>query len=267
VNASSLKPESMFPREVEDDPWIIFHGTSSFSEQDIERDGFVPKPPLVSSDDVRALQAIYESMRWDGRWKGGQEVLSSFGNDYTDSATPVYFSDASVGALVYATRDFTGGERCRAARNAIHDLDLLLIDGDMRAAHYDEIYQEHLFLVKHGWDPSAPEALRPQHVDLSWLRSGLEALSDLRKRVQHPISVHTHGILYALRMDPSDIPHLHHVRGGISASAKVCISKVVARMRVPPDFTSEEAPASIHRTERLLRNGGLFRALNEKVTS
>src|SRR5690606_12883655 len=118
----------MFPEEIESDGWIIFHGTSGYNAEQIEQNGFKPYSSNVSVDDIKHVVSIFEKMCWSGKDTGGYTILKSFSLNF-DVQNPngnLFFAEKSIRALLFSTRDFSGGEKLRALRKAIKDLEKYL---------------------------------------------------------------------------------------------------------------------------------------------
>jgi hypothetical protein len=71
-------PGCVFPKEITDDPWIAFHGTSGAHEDDIARLGLHYRGSLYSKLEVQTLTSVFRDMNWAGQRSGGFPVLASF---------------------------------------------------------------------------------------------------------------------------------------------------------------------------------------------
>ena len=114
----------LFCEKIEEDPWVIFHGTSETNSAAIEDVGFAYTRDKVTALDVDRVISIFETMRWCGVDTGGYAVLSAFSaTDFIDDTTSfLFFTETSTRALLYASRGYAGGERVRGIRKAIADL-------------------------------------------------------------------------------------------------------------------------------------------------
>jgi hypothetical protein len=133
-----INGEGLFARELTDDPWVAFHGTTSSVEEQVDREGFRPTDAGVDADSIDGLCRVFSVMRWPGRDQGGYVVLGSFSksdSDWMAGARPTYFAETPERAALYATRDFSGGEVARAVRKARHDLLGYLSDESIPAEH------------------------------------------------------------------------------------------------------------------------------------
>lgn len=116
----------VFPDEIEADPFVVFHGTSGFNAASIEATGFYFPSSALSREKFERVSRIYEMIKWSGLHRGGYAVLKPFSmnHDFGEGAqSPIFFGDSSHQSLLYASRDFAGGEKLRALRISIGDLD------------------------------------------------------------------------------------------------------------------------------------------------
>ena len=129
-----------FPPEISDDPWIVYHGTSSVSEAAIESNGLSWQPGTYSREEVAAVCNVYRSMNWAGLGTGGFGVLHSFtsGDFRLGTRKPIYLAETSLRSATFALRDFAGGETSRGLRIALHELRQLLTDLAVYDAHMDD---------------------------------------------------------------------------------------------------------------------------------
>ena len=120
-----MKEGRLFPSEICDDLWMVYHGTSSIFEQDIDKHGLCWRPNLASKAEVQSIVTIFEKMAWAGRHNGGLPVLKPFTLQHdlrTSTIKPIYLAESSLRALTFATYEFAGGETARALRFCLADL-------------------------------------------------------------------------------------------------------------------------------------------------
>jgi len=130
----------VFPDKICDDLWIVYHGTSSIAEDDIDRTGFKWMPSIANRSEVENVVNIFDAMSWAGKSGGGYSVLKPFSLDHDFSLSdrkPIFFAESCYRAFLYATRDFAGGETARAMRLAITDLHEYLTSVDLRHSHME----------------------------------------------------------------------------------------------------------------------------------
>ena len=105
--------ETLFPPEIDRDSWVFYHATSSACEAAIETEGLVWRPGVYSQGDLEAVLKIYKSINWYGTRSGGYAVLEGFsrGDFRNTRLKPIFFREYSVRSLLYASKDWAGGNR------------------------------------------------------------------------------------------------------------------------------------------------------------
>jgi len=228
----------LFPREIEDDPWIIYHGTSSLNEQAIDRDGFVWTSEGTSRDDVRRVVEIFETMRWDGMDSSSMAILKPFSlqHDFNGAETsPIYFAETSKRALLYATHDFAGGEKLRSIRQSYEQLKKYLTDPQVRQQHMEYLQYEYDDLENKG--AHMPAYPKPGEVDLEWLSNQLSDLEQTFSAAVAAYNQHQYGVVYAVKVNHQDTEQLkYHKTMGIKSFCCIKPSKIIAKAIIPSYF-------------------------------
>lgn len=218
----------LFPDEIENDPWIMYHGTSCFNEELIERDGFKWKGNTTPRDVLCRVVEIFEKMNWAGIDGSSMAVLKPFSlqHDFADTeSSPIYFAETSKRALLYATRDFAGGEKLRALRKSFDHLQRYLDDPQVRQDHMQYCQYEYDDLERKGAYMAAYP--KPQPVDLAWLSHELSALEDISRSAMIAYDQHGYGVVYAIKVDQQDIELLtYHKTMGIKATCCIAPDKI-----------------------------------------
>ena len=254
----------LFSDEAESDPWVLFHGTSGFNSEAIETQGFSSLHQPVSAEDIRRVIDLYGRTKWCGESGGGFIVLSPFSLDYDlrdERRSPLFFAETSLRALLYASRDFAGGEKLRALRIAFRDLDDYLADAHVRDRHSALMRAQFDALRRLDAPPSTIEAARPIEIDLDWLRHEVTGMADLRRTADEAWWRHDHGVVYALRMTTDDLADMcWNSFMGIEVTATISSARIVEKVVVPPDYAVDVFRDN---GEHFLRrqNSGLLAAL------
>ena len=130
----------LFPAHIAEDPWFLYHGTSSMCESAIEHEGLRRADKGLGKADIIRVLEIFCRMQWGGLHLDGFPVLSVFSmNDFGASVTkPIYLAETDVRALLYATPDRAGGEACMAMRHCFDDLYDFLTKEDLRRRYYEQ---------------------------------------------------------------------------------------------------------------------------------
>jgi hypothetical protein len=218
----------LFPDDIVDDPWIAYHGTSSSRCDAIESKGLEWPGDVVTREQVARVVDIFRAMNWCGLHNGGLPVLEPFSlqHDFGDSSVkPVYLAEYSLRALTFAKKDFAGGETCRALRYALSDLNTYSVSDAVRA--------EHLLGRGRRFD-SPPETGSP--VDCDWLRRELKDLEPVRMTCCKEYDAYSHGIVYAVRFEESDLDSLVlHNPMGIKSFRRIEPTRLIAKVIIPED--------------------------------
>jgi hypothetical protein len=225
---------NIFPDEIEGDLWTMFHGSSQFNAESIERDGFSFSHDVVSRDQVQRVTAIFEKMKWAGENSAGYSVLKPFSEDYDfghDERSLLFFAETSFRALLYATRDFAGGEKLRALRYALLDLKSYLHDSQVREKHQNTMEASFRRLTYLNAHPSTLEEKRPVVVDLEWLGNELTGMRHIYEIADCALQRHNGGVVYALRIAPTDLEGLRwNSFMGIEADRPIPASKIISKV-------------------------------------
>jgi hypothetical protein len=83
----------LFSDDIDTDPWVMFHGTSGFNAEAIEREGLTFQRGFVTQDHIKRVTHIYEVMKWSGESGGGYPVLKPFSldHDFVDDGKGLLF--------------------------------------------------------------------------------------------------------------------------------------------------------------------------------
>jgi hypothetical protein len=229
----------LFSDEIDSDPWVMFHGTSGFNAGSIERNGFAFRAELISRHQIQRVANVYERMKWAGENGGGYSILKPFSlnHDFGSEGGLLFFAETSLRALLYATRDFSGGEKLRALRIAFRDLDSYLSEEDVRRRHQEWMRENFRRLNSLNAHPSMIDAARPVEVDLNWLRNEVAGLKIVHRIAELAYQRHDHGVVYALRMTPNTLESFQWNNSmGIESVTAIPPTKIIAKVIVPPEY-------------------------------
>ena len=257
---------TLFPDSIDRDAWVFYHATSSLAEDAIDSMGLAWTPAICSFEEVETLVRIFRSMNWSGLHTGGYVVLASFtlqGDFQGKKAKPIYFREYSCRSLIYAKRDLAGGESASAVRLAMRDLEGYHRNQAVRQEHYEHQRQACIQEVRSGYLPTPV-----MRVSLEWLGRQIEALGELWARCEEICTRHTHGVVYAVRFTPDDLPFLDYSDPmGLRCYRPLPVERIVGKARIlAPDFDPpagngyEEFEANLWRHET---EGSLLYALRE----
>lgn len=115
---------------------MLYHATTSQSEESIESCGRAGRLHVVDHRHVTELVGLYRRINWAGV-PGGYSTLAgfTFGRSGSDD-DQTWLRDTSMRSLTYATRPFSGGEALMSFRLAISHL--------LEYIHSEELRDQHL---------------------------------------------------------------------------------------------------------------------------
>ena len=219
---------AIFPDEIELDPELLFHGTSNAASSTIEREGLQSGRKPITQSDAAKVADVFRLMDWSGRKISGLPVLQTYTlrHDFRDGPeSPIFLAALASGALWFATRNWAGGEKCSAVRNAIRDLDAYYHDASIRSEH---LRNPALRFQLHETHPASIS------VDLHWLKTKLEELAPLKERCEQPWRDFTGGVVYAVRLTRDERNGLEDARGmGLNSRTPIPLERLVARVLIP----------------------------------
>jgi hypothetical protein len=226
-----LSAKTLFPDEIDQDSWVVYHATSSVAEPLIDEHGLPAKQYEVTAQALSQVISIFKSMNWAGQHGGGYAVLVGYslnGDFSRGHSKPIYFREHSTLPLVYATREFAGGETVRGIRYAMQDLNQYLHDRNLQTTHYESQKSKCIDAVRNGCLPD-----RVVRVDVDWLSRQLKELQTVQQRCEELREQYSHGVVYAIKMTEVDLPFLSYDGGmGIRCWSNLSANRIVAKARI-----------------------------------
>jgi len=105
---------------------VLYHGTSCHSESGIENNGLEWNPnyniPRNIIDSINDFHNRFNILDWTG---GGRNVLATFSRSafgVDNKSAPICLTNIPERAILYASKDYSGGETVRALRNIYYNL-------------------------------------------------------------------------------------------------------------------------------------------------
>ena len=234
-NISKVKNgECLFPKKISNNLWIVYHGTSSLSEDSIEQNGLNRNQSNYSKYDIQKIIDIYEKIDWTGIDQGGFMVLKSFtmNYDFKDSnKKSIFLAESSNRALLYATNDFAGGETARAIRKSIYDLQRYSKENSIRSNHMLYRIKEYKQSLNHLH--SLP---KPQEIDLDCLNRDIENVSEVFQRTENLYNTYKYGLIYAVKLSKNDVKDITYNNMGIVVNKNLNFNTLVGKIKVPKEY-------------------------------
>jgi hypothetical protein len=261
----AAEPGRLFDDGIEEDPWVMYHGTSAFNGPTIERDGFRSPAESMPRGAVEQVTRIFEQMRWKS--SRGYMVLRDYSlghNIPMSGCGRIFFAETSLRGLLYARREFAGGETCFALRKAFVDLQSYLDDSSVRESHDAYLAMRYKSLRRNNAHQSELDKVMPASVELDWLRAQLDAVEPIRTLATDAFHRHNGGTVYAVKVQPEDVARFSwHREMGISTDRPVSADRILARVDTPSD--ANMLTTAYQRSEPPLpRTQGLLGALLTK---
>lgn len=221
----SIVPESFF-----NDPWLLFHGTSNLNKQAIDDNGLQPNQSFFTKDELEKIIEIFEKLHWSGKHQGGLAVLKPFslGHDFSqEEGKPIYLAESVLRASLYASKEFAGGEMCRALYYSFKDLREYIADEKIREIHHNQLNS----------NLSHPRVSVDSLPPLQWLIKAVEALKYIESKVKDLRNSYEHGLIYAIRLNPQNISNVKCKGGmGVKCFRAVNNCEIVGTFEIPDTY-------------------------------
>jgi hypothetical protein len=219
----------LFPPSITNDPWVLYHATSSLVEGEVEAFGLVGKPSVVSGEHVLQLVTLYRRINWAGIHSDGYAALASFALGRNRYPWPhTWFRETSMHSLVYAQRSWAGGEWVMSFRQAFEDIQQFVLSEKIRATHLKQQIQTCKDLVARDGAPS-----RVIEVNIEAVAAALELLRPAFRACFQCVSEYKYGVVYAVRFSEEDVANLSDEGGaGILYLGAVPPDRLLAKARL-----------------------------------
>jgi len=162
----------IFSESITHNKWVLYHGTSSFFEEDILRNGL--KRHSISKSLVEKFVEIYDRSGLEEiDWKFTDFHAASHKFQHLKSYTlkvdfsgentikPIFFSEEISYAFTYTQSEFLGGETISAINKCLTALEKYCGNDDFRNAINKELWRKlDKIYIKHGWELALPASLR-----------------------------------------------------------------------------------------------------------
>jgi hypothetical protein len=225
-SAKLLTPtDRLFDAETRNDPWILFHGTSSVHESVIDNDGIQVGRLPTSMEEVRNVVCIFKSMNW--RVAPASSLLTyCLRRDNGDaSPRPISLAHMPEQAASYCGVSTAGGEVAGLIRDAIAELRKFTRSKAVRDDSLRLQLEEYEVNVSHE-RPSSVIVPRRE-----WVRAQIRRFSTLEKQMRAIRRSYDYGVIYAVRFYPSDLDVLEGYHE-FTFSSDIPPDRFVAKARI-----------------------------------
>lgn len=230
-----------FDDDICETPTMMFHGTSSISEKEIEQSGFQCKTgDLVNDKTIEKVISLFKRLKWHGLHSGGYPVLTCFSErDYKSDNSknpPTFFAESSYRAMLYASRDYAGGEAARAMFYALDDLKQFICKKELQQSHFEALGNQ-----REEWRDKAHPTFLQQfepEIELDELAAHIDSLGGLRDKLLRLREGYEYGVVYAIDVasEPSLIVSLSYSRNGIETRCPVPKHTIKAKCIIPKSY-------------------------------
>ena len=206
------------------DSWVVYHGTSSVFEQDIEDRGLEPFNRLFDPRDVDRVRDAFHDLGWYGSADSGYMFLASYSRDrHRGDGQCVYCCSYPNAGLLFSTREFAGGETARQLRKAFRELERLVSTPDLR-----DIVRRRL-----ADNPRNRGVNRDPDAALASVSTLLTELAPLRDKLERLVADHKYGIDYAVQLQREYLPFLVSDNGtDLGCRIPIHPDRLVGRARI-----------------------------------
>lgn len=221
---------SVFDDRIESNPEVLFHGTSADRCDAIERMGLCPGSSIAGKSELEALCRIFEDLNWWGSHVSGYAVVRAYSLDHDFRAgevTPAFLTKFAFQAIHYATFAYAGGEKCRAVRVAMKDLQEFIENEQFR--------MEALSSRENRIDPKRSADV-PR---IDELKSRLRSFDSLVGRCCRVRDEFVEGAVYALRIpEPDRVSFGYSGTMGYRSDTCIPAERIIAKCIIPSGFRS-----------------------------
>jgi hypothetical protein len=232
------------PAWILNDDSFLFHGSSNISESELDK-GIVTNFSFVTQEIVDKVLSIYDKMAWYGLHGGGYAVLCSFSNTdiHPEKGKLFFLGETIQRCKLYASEDFAGGELIRSLFYGIRDLQLYIVDAQIRNDHEAQVERDRIYSHK------------TNQYNLADLTKEVTLLNQTFQNIVKLRDSYKYGIIFCYKIEETDYNLLQNRRGmGIAIKQSLPTQNLKAKLIFEKDFLAS-FPGPMQdklKTERLL---------------
>jgi hypothetical protein len=178
------------PDWIDNDDNFLYHGSSNISEDCIEKLKY-NQFCHFKKEEIDSIIDLYKKINWYGSPGGGFQVLSTFSiSDFENNLKPLFLANQYNRCLLYAHKDFAGGELVRSIFYAIKDLNNYIDNDNIRNEHkkfIEDNFQYNQILYD---------------VNLEVLKEEVKNLNDIYQKSIDIRNLFEYGIIYCFKITP-----------------------------------------------------------------
>ncbi len=225
--------ENWFDPAIEDDPWIVYHATSSVFEANIDSDGLCPASSIKFDEAIRLACSFFINTDFTGSAGSNCGYLELVGlglpRIHGKSPPHLYFSLYPQRSPTYLMPDFCGGELMGGLARAIPAICQFAHDSDAIDMHFEQLQDLCIREVRAGCAPS----VRVVRVNKDWARSVADQLAVFNIDLAAMRTAHSHGVLYAVQVNRELLVDAKYSSmDGLRICKEISPLQIVAKLRI-----------------------------------
>ena len=219
--------QNWFPPEIENDPQVVYHGTSSVFEEQIDRDGIQCGSTHLDEAALLCCTVIKTTEWYED---SATTSLTAYSIPRIGREAPFFCGLYPQKTFLYTSREFAGGETARALRRIIPRLGVVAFENpDFFEQRFENDRQKCINKAKTG-SFTQDKVLK---VNLSWLKEKVIELKKILPGLVNIYERHRYGVVYALKLESEDVPAVaYDCIGGLMIYRPIPIYKCVAKLIV-----------------------------------
>ena len=179
-----------FPSEINESPWVLFHGTTNVSESRIESHGFEWVEMPYTRKDVESVINIFRTMDWAGKGTDTYLALQQYALSIDferGSKKPVFFSERAEATVGYTRPHRAGGETANCILLSLRCLEKFLSDEGLRIEYRKARYRRLLNMIGGVTLPDQFRGIQPEKATANDCKALAKYLDDLvGRRIAFP---------------------------------------------------------------------------------
>jgi hypothetical protein len=217
--------QSWFPPEIENDPWVVYHGTSSVFEEKIEQSG-IQCGSLHLNDAILRCATLIKTTEWYE--DNATASLVAFSFPRIISAPHFYCALFPQRASLYTRRMFAGGESAYFLRRIIPKLvETSKNNLEFFDSRFKKLMDNCIKKARRGM-PTHDKVLK---VNIEWFKKSVDELNASLPKLLEIERQHRYGVIYAIKLDPEDVAAARYFHNdGFRVYKPIPHSKCIAKL-------------------------------------
>lgn len=217
--------ETWFPPEIDSDPWVVYHGTSSVFEKEIEQNGFKCGSNHLDEGVLLCLSIIITTEWFED---DATASLRAYSLPRIGSDAPFYCALFPQRSALFTRRMFSGGETSYILRRVIPKLVKATFDNPN---FFEERLEKDLKKCIEKAKKGHFTQEKVLKVNLVWLKEKITELKKFLPDLLDNYKKHSHGIIYALKINEDDVNIIQYQgNNGLAVYKKLSYERCVGKL-------------------------------------